>query len=296
MNDLKDITIGIKTFYRMEKLRNALESLVETGVNEVIVADDGPKNSEKEKIYKEMAELLPLRVLKLPYDSGLAYGRNRTVEVTKTPYLFIMDDDMEVLNKKSIFFMKQILENNKKLGAVGGLLIENRRIKSGAHNLEYKNSYIVRDVPSDTIHIEFVNGIPYMKFDQIMNVALFRMKCLKDYSWDDYYKINFEHLDFYWAHKKLGKWEFAITPIAFFTHNPGGDKTYKKFRLNTERYKQSKEYLLKKWNLEGVIDIKTDFLNQNYSLKSTLWLWLKKHAPFSVLKYMMAIEQNWPHR
>jgi len=290
MNNLKDVTIGIKTFYRTGKLRDALKSLIGLGFKEVIVADDGEKDQEKERVYKEMDTYLPLKVLKLPYDSGLAYGRNKIVESTKTPYLFIMDDDMKVLDKNSIFFMKQILEGDQELGAIGGILIEKGRIYSGGCNLYYKNNYIVRDNP-ESINIRFANGIPYIHFDQILNAALFRMKCLKDYSWDNYYKINFEHLDFYWAHKKLGKWKFAITPIAFFAHNPGGDNIYKNFRLSRDRYKQSREYLLKKWNLEGVIDIQMDFLNQNYSPKSAMWLWLKKHAPFALLKYMMVVEK-----
>jgi len=295
MVDLSDVTVGIKTFYRTEKLKNALESLIELGVKEVIVADDGPEDDKKEEIYNEMSKQLPLNVLKLPYDSGLAYGRNRIVENTRTPYLFIMDDDMEVLDRNSLIFMKQILKNNKKLGGVGGLLIENGRIRSGAHNLENRKGYVVRDVPR-AINVESANGIPFIEFDQILNVALFRVKCFDDYSWDDYYKINFEHLDFYWGHKQLGKWKFAITPVAFFKHNPGGNKTYKKFRFSRERYKRSKEYFLKKWNLKGVINIQMDFLHQNYSPKSVLWLWLKKHAPFRVLPYLMKIEENWPFK
>ncbi|NJE05718.1 glycosyltransferase [Thermococcus sp. M36] len=292
MNDLKDVTIGLKTFYRTEKLRNTLRSLVGLNVKEVIVADDGPEDPEKEKLYQEMSEYLPLKVIRLPYNSGLAYGRNRIVENTKTPYLLIMDDDMEVLGEQSISILKNILESNKALGGVGALLFEKGRIRSGAHNLIYKRGYIVRDVPLD-LQIEVADGIPYIRFDQILNAALFRVKCLRDYPWDDYYKINFEHLDFYWGHKQLGKWKFAVTPAVVFKHYPGGNKTYKKFRFSRERYRRSKEYFLKKWNIKGIINIQMDFLLQNLSLKSTLWLWTKKHAPFTLLPYMMKIEERW---
>ncbi len=292
MKNLSDVTIGIKTFYRPEKLRIALQSMVSLGVNEIIVADDGSENPVKEKLYQEMSEYLPLKVIRLPYDSGLAYGRNRIVENTKTPYLLIMDDDMEVLDEQSISILKNILESNKALGGVGALLSEKGRIRSGAHNLIYKKGYIVRDVPLD-LQIEVADGIPYIRFDQILNAALFRVKCIRDYPWDDYYKINFEHLDFYWGHKQLGKWKFAVTPAVVFKHYPGGDGTYKKFRFSKERYRRSKEYFLKKWKVKGVINIQMDFLLQNLSLKSTLWLWAKKHAPFTLLPYMMKIEEHW---
>jgi len=295
MADLRDVTVGIKTFYRKEKLKIALKSLIGLDVREVIVADDGPKDPDKEQLYNSMSEYLPLRVLRLPYDSGLAYGRNRIVENTKTPYLLIIDDDMEIPNKNSILFLKQILIDDKTIGGVGAFLIENGRIRSGAHNLIYKKGYIIRNVP-DRVEIKFSNGIPYMIFDQILNATLFRTTCLRDYPWDKYYKINFEHLDFYWGHKQLGKWRFAVTPAVLFKHCPGGDKIYRKFRFNRERYNRSKEYFLRKWKLKGVINIQTNFLNQNYPLKSFLWLWIKKHAPFRLLPYLMKIEENWPFR
>jgi len=148
----------------------------------------------------------------------------------------------------------------------------------------------------EKVEINVVEDVPYIYFDFIPNSALFRMEALRDYCWDEKYVITFEHLDFYWAHKKLGKWKFAVTPAVFFTHNPGGDKIYRKFRFSKERYKRSKEYFLKKWNLNGVIKIQTNFLSQNYSLTGVMWLRLKKRLPLSILKYMMVIEENWPRR
>lgn len=295
MGNFNDVTIGIKTFYRIEKLKRTLKSLVGIDVREIIVADDGPEAPEKEQLYNAMSEYLPLKILRLPYDSGLAYGRNKIVENTKTPYLLIIDDDMEIPDKGTISLLKQILSTNNELGGVGAFLIENGKIRSGAHNLMYKKGYIIRDVPLK-YEIRFSDGIPYIIFDQILNAALFRTACLRDYSWDEHYKINFEHLDFYWGHKQLGKWKFAVTPAVFFKHYPGGDRVYKKFRFSKERYKNSKEYFLKKWKLKGIINIQMDFLYQSYSLKSNLWLWMKKHAPFRVLPYMMKIEENWPFR
>ncbi|ASJ01308.1 glycosyltransferase family 2 protein [Thermococcus gorgonarius] len=290
MKDLNDVTVGLKTFYRPEKLEMTLRSLVGLGVKKVIVADDGPEDPQKEKIYETMSELLPLEVLKLPYDAGLGYGRARIVERCRTKYLLIIDDDMVV--PKNVFLLKEILKKDKKLGGVSGIWNEYGKIKSGGgHNLFYKNGYLIRYVPEK---LEVVGEIPYIYFDFIANSALFRMKALKDYTWDENYVINFEHLDFYWGHKQLGKWKFAVTPAVVFKHYPGGNKTYKKFRFSKERYRRSKEYFLKKWGLKGVINIQMDFLLQNLSLKSALWLWAKKHAPFPLLPYMMKIEERWP--
>ncbi|MGQ4892557.1 MAG: glycosyltransferase family 2 protein [Candidatus Njordarchaeia archaeon] len=289
MRDLSDVTVGFKTFYRTEKLETALKSLVGLGIKEVIVADDGPEDNKKEEIYKKMKEYLPLKILKLPYDAGLGYGRKEIVKKCKTKYLLIIDDDMEVPN--NVHLLKRILENEKDLGGIAGCWSEYGKLKCGAHNLGYKQGYVIRYVP-ERVEINVIDDIPYVYFDFIPNSALFRMKALKDYCWDENYVINFEHIDFYWGHKQLRKWRFAVTPAVFFKHYPGGNKTYRRFRLSRERSKRSKEYFLKKWNLKGVINLQMGFIHQTYSPKSVLWFWLKKHAPFRVLPYLMKIEET----
>ena len=288
MERLHDTTVGLKTFYRTDKLEMTLKSLVGLGFKKVIVADDGPNDFQKDKIYETMKELLPLEVLKLPYDAGLGYGRAKIVEKCKTKYLLIIDDDMVV--PKNISMLKEILKNDKSLGGVAGIWNEYGRLRGGGgHNLLYRQGYVIRYVPEK---IEVKGDIPYIYFDFIANSALFRRRALKDYSWDENYVINFEHLDFYWGHKQLGRWKFAVTPAVIFKHYPGGNVRYKKFRFNKERYRRSKEYFLRKWNLKGVINIQTDFLMREPSLKSFIWLWVKKHAPFKLLPYMIWIEEK----
>ena len=290
MRDLEDVTVGLKTFYRTKKLEMTLNSLIGLGVKEVIVTDDGPEDPIKEEIYEKMRQYLPLKVLKLPYNTGVGYGRKEIVKHTKTEYLLIIDDDMKVPNNVS--FLKSILERDKLIGGVSGCLIEYGKPKCGAHNLDCKDRFLIRYDP-DNIKINITEeGIPYVYFDFIPNSALFRTRTIKDYCWDENYIINFEHLDFYWGHKQLGKWKFAATPTVFFEHYPGGSKTYKKFRLNKERYKKSREYFLKKWDLKGIISIKRGFWGQNVSPKTTLWLWLKTQLPFRVLKYLAMIERT----
>ena len=290
MRDLEDVTVGLKTFYRTKRLEMTLNSLIGLGVKEVIIADDGPDDPIKEEIYEKMRQYLPLKVLKLPYDAGLGYGRKEIVKHTKTEYLLIIDDDMKVPN--NIYFLKNILERDKLLGGVSGCWIEYGNPKCDAYNLDCRDRFLIRHDP-DNIKINITEeGIPYVYFDFIPNSALFRRRAIKDYCWDENYIINFEHLDFYWGHKQLGKWKFAATPTVFFEHYPGGSKTYKKFRLSKERYKKSREYFLKKWDLKGIISIKRGFWWQNVPPKTTLWLWLKSRLPFRVLKYIAMIERT----
>ena len=250
---LDDVTVGIKTFYRTEKLAKTLASIVNLDVKKVIVADDGEIDEEKERLYEKMSEMLPLEVLRLPYDSGLSYGRNRIVEKTKTKYLLIIDDDMEI--NEGIILLKTILENDDSLGGVSAILSEYGVIKAGTQNLMKEGEYLIIYVPN-SVKVYYTSfGIPYMIFDFIPNATLFRRDALRDYSWDEHYKIGFEHLDFFWGHKRLGKWKFAVTPSVIFKHYPGGSYKYLSYRNSKKRLLESRQYFLKKWKFKKIITL-----------------------------------------
>ena len=253
---MNEITVGIKTFMRPHKLRGCLKSLVGLGFYEVIVADDGEITPESKKVYEEFQKKLPLVVLRLPFDSGLAYGRNEIVKRCKTPFLLLLDDDQQV--NKDILKLKKILLADSSLGGVSAFLIERGCLKCDAHNLIIKNGYLIKhlyQIPEP----KKIDEIIYYICDQIPNSTLFRIECLRDHCWDNKFVIDKEHVDFYLSHKILGKWKFAVTPNIKIIHNPsesnGVDEKYKnQFRFNKSRLKASMEYFLKKWKLKGIIE------------------------------------------
>lgn len=209
-------------------------------------------------IYEEFEDVLPLKVLKLPYDSGLAYGRNKAVNASKSKYLLVIDDDMSVNNIK---VLKELLEREDHLGGVAGCLIEKGKYRCFACNIKLEDKYLIKYDPP--LKPKFSGNIGYFEFDLVPNAILLKREVLKDYSWDPHYKIGFEHLDFYLAHKKLEKWKFAIVPSVFFLHYPGGSRSYLKFyRFNKKRISESRRYFLSKWDLKGVISL-------NYGLGSS---------------------------
>ena len=274
MRELNDVTVAIKTFYRTEKLKNALASLIGIGVKKVIVTDDGKITPQKQRIYDKFKKLLPLEVIKLPYDSGIGYCRKVAVESTTTPYLLIMDDDMEA--PPNLYILKEILESNKTLGGVAGCWVEYGKFRCTAHNLKYSGGYIIRYDPSD-LTLKYVKNVPYIVFDFIPNSAMFRLETLDDYNWDENYVIGYEHLDFYWGHKKLGKWKFAVTPSVLFMHYPGGSSQYLSERFSKKKLKESKAYFLKKWGVKGIVSYNEDFGRANF--RQQLVVEIRKHLP-----------------
>jgi len=255
---LNNITVGIKAFIRMAELERALESLVGRGFAEVIVADDSPADENRHMLYQRFQDRLPLRVLKLPFRSGVSYGRNRMVEACSTPYFLLMDDDHFLENDVSP--MLDILDSNPQLGAVAAQANIGGKLTSGAGNLYKFGPFIIQDIgfgpQRNAKHSS--KGVTYYTYEMIDNFALFRTEVFDDVMWDETFVTFFEHMDFYLMHKDLGKWQFAITPDYVFGHTgiDSGEITerYKSFRLDADTRKSLSNYFNKKWGLKrGVV-------------------------------------------
>ena len=247
-----DITVGIKTFYRENKLKQLFDSLIGIGFKEAIVADDGKETESKERLYKEYAKRLPLKVIRLDYDTGLSFGRNRIVDQTNTPYLLMLDDDQVV--PKNINDLKQVLNADETIGGVSGYWNEYGHIRCDASNLYQRGDYLFKDTSKSPV-LHKTGNVTYYLLDQIPNSTLFRTECLKKFPWDEHFKIGSEHVDFYLNHKHNSSWKFAVTPDVVITHDPKGEENYDtNFRLNQSRLQESRRYLLNKWQLKGIIE------------------------------------------
>lgn len=265
---LGEITVGIKTFYRTEKLQATLDALVNKSFHKVLIADDGEIDTYKESLYQKYQNLMPLEVLILPYDTGLPYGRNRMIEKCDSPYFLMLDDDQVIPD--NIDPLLNILRSNSELGGVSCFWDEYGHIVCRAHNLHEIFGYVIKDKGREQIK-KTAGSYNYFVMDFIPNSTLYRKECFEDVMWDDSIKIGSEHVDFYLAHKRLGKWKFAVTPDVILKHYPSvGSGTYeKKFRHQNDRISQYKKYVLKKWRINDVLN-GSGLLMKSHGLKKSL--------------------------
>lgn len=250
--DLSDVTVGVKTFLRPDRLDRCLSSLHGKGFAQVIVADDGEIGERKREVYRFHEERLALELLRLERDSGLAYGRNQIVDRCETEFLLMLDDDQAVPG--NIGDLKIILVEDQEVGGVAGFWNEYGETKCTSCNIYEYGDYIVKDTLGDVPSRE-VKNLTYYLFDQINNSTLFRTEVLEATPWDPYYKIGKEHLDFYLTHKRLGKWKFAATPDVVIDHFPSRKGRYKEsFRNKDERIQRSVDYFLDKWDKRFIVE------------------------------------------
>lgn len=247
------ITVGIKTFLRTDKLRDCLDSLARHRWREVIVADDGPIDEERQRMYDEAAGRLPLRLIRLDFDTGLAAGRNEIVRRCDSEFLLMLDDDQTV--GPDIGRLEEVLQADPGIGGVSCIWVERDGRKCTACDLEIDGGRIIKRVTGEQEPRRTASGQRYLQFDFIPNSTLFRTACLREFPWDPFYKIGKEHLDFYLTHKRAGKWRFAVSIDVEIGHHPEGSSsgTYHRFR-GGERLQVSEDYFRKKWGVDEIIE------------------------------------------
>lgn len=243
---MDNVAVATKVFKRTDHLIRLLESVEKTKIPTVYVADDG-EEGENDAAYKQGWDF-DLEVIDLEFDAGLGYGRKRFVEESTENYLLVVDTDHEIPGDWHILL--DILDYYPEVGGVSGTTIENGVVGGMCHDIRVENDVLIRHAPGKTY--DYSSGQPFLKFDFIPNVTLFRRECVEDYVWDPNYVIAKEHLDFYYGHYLQTDWDFGVCPSVAFPHHETKNETFLQFRESEIRQIKSKRYFLDKWGLDQI--------------------------------------------
>jgi len=245
------VALGVPVFQRTEKLRALLESAATVEIDTVYVADNG-HTEEREALYAE-DWAFDLEVLDLEYDSGLGNCRHRIVEALDEQYLLVTDSDHTVPH--NVGTLVEQLSVMSEVGGICGLLYEHGDLRATCHDLHEHDDILVRDIrgkEADGEDALRVAGAPFVEFDFLNNVAVFRRECVEDYHWDPDLQQGKPHLDFYVGHKRTTDWRFGVCPEVQFSHHPGGSSNYQSHRNKRERLARARGHFLKKWGYRQI--------------------------------------------
>lgn len=243
------IALGTKLFSRETKLYQLLRSVPEDVISTVYIADDGEKDHRD--IY-DLEYPFTLQVINMEYDAGLGAGRKAIVDACDEDYLLIVDTDHEVPD--NVGLLADILEEHPEYGGVSGIVTENGETNTLLHDLYEEDDVLIRDI-RDQKNEQTIAGASVVEFDFLPNAALFRMECLNDYSWDPFYVIEREHIDFYIGHWRETDWKFACCFDVEFLHHPGGSSSYLQNRESRQKHLRSTDYFLEKWGYSTIIGV-----------------------------------------
>lgn len=250
-SDLSKITFIIKTFKRYSHLKELLISIRKFYPdNKVIISDDNKPSEFKHLFYQRWKNRLNIELIRLPFNSGLSMGRNKMVELVKTPYTLLLEDDFVFTEETDISKFKTLIESEPKVGVVGGMCLEGRfKIEQHYEFIpELKNGVLIHKFDGDN-YFE-VKGIKAKQTGCVLNFGLFKTQLLKEIKWDDELKLS-EHLDFYLRLNKTD-WKILYTPQVKIIHNRGGEGDYREYRQMSKIF-QIKMY--KKNKINKIISI-----------------------------------------
>ncbi|GAH69112.1 unnamed protein product, partial [marine sediment metagenome] len=192
-------------------------------------------------------------LFKLPLDAGVCVAKNEGLE--RIPdnyrYIFICEDDIIFTEMTRLEILRDILEQRKQIGIVGGSL---RKIKM-YEKVEQGYEANLR-IEDDTIYLEEVTkpdwkkvgDVRYFYCDIISNVFLMRREIWKQIKWDERYKTTPEHTDFFLLLKRNTDWGVAFTGSVQMEHHVQEYKDHEYIIKRTR--KDGYKLLAQKWGVK----------------------------------------------
>lgn len=231
MADLSQITIGIKSFLRPDKLTNALAGIREhLSECEVIVADDSiDTGADTYHIgYSQPDNTL---VIYCPFDSGFGYKSNLIAANVKTPYLLVGSDDFDFdspLVRTSVIKLANVLDHNPNVHIASG------RVNARPYEFNLiDDGETITEMPVGITEADIARGFVYC--DLTVNFSLMSRYIYPLIHWDDDVKIGGgEHGAFFVDCKRKGLRTVYVPGVNIY-EQPGQDSPRYKYYRNRAR-------------------------------------------------------------
>lgn len=280
-------SIIVSSLLRPSKLDQCLEAITripaEHRPESVVVVDDSGDRPEIADVCDGYRDGLPLELITLPYNSGLAKKRNVGLEQISTPYVLLLDDDQYV--PSNIYELVDLLDADPSLGGVAPYLEEHGTITCNASDITVEDGWVLKQADRTSEPERTETNHQLFRYDDIPNSAMFRTAVFDTYTWDDFYTIAREDTDFYLTHKRLGEWEFGVTPNFVIGHDPGpGDfAEYTTERESAEKILRSVTYFIEKFDVKGHFHLRSHVPSQRSWIQALVRWLLVNLVPYPLL-------------
>lgn len=225
------VTVCITTMHREQALGRCINSVISKYPDIKILVGNSSPNPRLTGWSSNV------HVLHLPYYCGVSFSRNNLVQHVTTPYLVLIEDDMEFVEETDLQSMLNKIENTN-YDMIGMTLIENERYRYGASNLIFKEGILKYQQLSDNSN--------YVDCDIILNAFIAKTSSVLQHPWDNVLKTYEHSIYFYdnWISKNPMKICLSKNNIIHHNHD-SSDNVYNKMRrpsfelLNDALYKRS---------------------------------------------------------
>ena len=247
-------------------------------------------------------------VIALPHDCGVCVARNRLMAEVSTPYFVLCDDDFVWSAETKFDAPLDILDHNETVAIVGGMLFQLHSDEMSRAHPRHWEHYLLLDparrllrlLPLSRSMPSFVLGRLHTAYlvDAVMNFAVVRTRSASHgLQWDERYKSNGEHEDFYLNLKLNTSLRVAYSPEMVAYHQPIKSDAYLAFRGRTDGWIR----FAQKWDVDAVqdgdlwLDLATGrFVDAPRTFSEVEVLRTKTTAPLKDIPSDLAQDASWP--
>jgi glycosyltransferase involved in cell wall biosynthesis len=243
------LTIVIKTFERPCCINRIIDSIFHYYPKMMIIVADDSRNP---------GEIDSVDYHKLPFNSGISYGRNFLIDKVKTKYFLLLDDDFIFTEKTDLNTLLNILEHND-IDLLAGNIMENLKLRGlsgiGVMRQEGGTLYITRK--------EYIDKLPnYYTCDFVPNFFMADTERIKQAgAWDNELKVQ-EHWAFFY--KLRGKVKTAFCPEVEIEHKRETNERYESLNGNIVDLTDQQALGKQLYKLDKVIFLQDGKMGQNF--------------------------------
>jgi hypothetical protein len=223
------VTMAAKTFERPETARRLVRSTRRVFDGRIVLADDSRAPMD--------APAPGVDVIALPFNVGVAVGRNAALDAVDTEFVLVTDDDIVFTAASGVSRMVEYLDRTPDVDLVGFLLVQLPLWFAYDHGAD--TLFPGHDPPLRP-HGELINGLPVRY--KIAQVYLARTEAVQRVRWDEGIRMV-DHRDFFT--RAAGRVVTVLDPGSHVYHVRTPFKAgYTAFREDTAA---DLTYLQRKW-------------------------------------------------
>ena len=231
----ENVTFILKSFERQKLVKGLVKNIqrMYPGTS-IIIADDSS--------VPLTAESPGVRVLHLPFNSGLGAGLHAALAQVQTPFVMRMDDDELLTLKTMVHRELSYLSDHPELDLIGFGHTTAIRLHSTEFNFReyYKSPMDDAPLPLKIPHMTRLDD-RHLILGKVANIYLARTDKLREVGFDPGIKV-IDHHDFFWRAAGKITSAVALDTVVFHRHNPY-DRRYNTYRTD---YRNDLEYINKK--------------------------------------------------
>lgn len=263
---MAEIAIFIKSMFRDRVLLNCVRSLQKYCDDSKVrfyIANEGKVSNTKQNLFDKL-ESKGHKVLKLPMGTGASKARNIMLNrLNEEQYVLRMDDDFEFSEETSLEKMKEVLDNNKEIGAIADLERQmgigkgafSGEISEWQGDLKLRGSTLIKELKLvDDFDFEKTDDIKYALCDYSRNMLLIKRELFNDIKWDDSLKFGGEHEDFL-LQIKQSRWRLAFTPDSVHLHRDdlNREESTSDYKEKKFENKDTTNLMKDKWDIKTIV-------------------------------------------